>query len=344
MIDREHVRVGLIGFGYAGRTFHAPLIGATEGIAITAVSSSQPDDARAVLGDVSVVGTPEALIARDDVDLVVVASPNDSHAPLALAALTAGKHVVVEKPFALSLDEARAVVDAADKAGLVLAVFNNRRWDSDFLSVKAAIDRGDVGEIVHFESHFDRFRPVVRDRWRERAAPGGGIWYDLGPHLLDQAVQLFGMPEAIEADLAVLRPGGQAEDWAHAMLRYADKRVIVHASMLSAGGSARFTVHGTAGSLVKLGADPQEAQLLAGMVPGAEGWGADGDPLVLHDGQVSREIAAVIGDQRGFYRGVVGAVRDGAANPVPPAEALAVMSLIDAGIHSSRERREIAMR
>jgi predicted dehydrogenase len=339
----EDCRVGLIGFGYAGRTFHAPLIAATEGIAIVAVASSRPDEVRSVLGDVAVSGAPEALIARDDIDLVIVASPNDSHAPLALAALAAGKHVVVEKPFALSLEEARSVADAAERAGRMLAVFHNRRWDGDFLSVKAAIARGEVGEVVHFESHFDRFRPMVRDRWRERGVPGGGIWYDLGPHLIDQALQLFGLPQAIEASLAVLRPGGQADDWAHAILHYPKRRVILQASMLVAGGSARFTVHGTAGTLVKNGADRQESQLLAGMVPGAPGWGEDDDPLVLYDGEGSRSLAVQPGDQRAFYRGIVAAIRGTAPNPVPPAQALSVMSLIEAGMRSSEERRTISM-
>jgi predicted dehydrogenase len=342
-VTAEPVRVGLIGFGYARRTFHAPLIGATEGIALIAVASSRPDEVRSVLGDVAVAAAPEALIARDDIDLVIVASPNDSHAPLALSALAAGKHVVVEKPFALSRDEAWAVVAAAERAGRVLAVFHNRRWDSDFLSVKAAIARGDIGDVVHFEGHFDRFRPAVRDRWRERAAPGGGIWYDLGPHLIDQALQLFGLPDAIEASLAVLRPGGQADDWAHAILHYPHRRVILQASMLVAGGSARFTVHGTGGSLVKQGADRQEAQLLAGMVPGAPGWGEDDDPLVLYDSEGSHTLAMQPGDQRAFYRGMVAAIRGEGPNPVPPAEALAVMSLIEAGMRSSEERRTIVL-
>ena len=337
------IRVGLIGYGYAGRVFHAPLIAATDGIELVAVASSRAEAVRGALGDVAVAPTPEALIARDDIELVVVATPNDTHAPLALAALAGGKHVVVDKPFALSLDEAAPVVAGAEQAGRVLAVFHNRRFDSDFLSVQAAIARGDVGEVVHFESHFDRYRPQVRDRWRERAGGGGGIWYDLGPHLIDQALQLFGMPEAVEASIATLRPGAVADDWAHAILHYAGKRVTLHASMLVAGGSARFTVHGTAGSLVKQCGDQQEAQLLAGMTPGAPGWGEDDDPLVLHDGEASRAVPLVAGDQRAFYRGVADALRAVGANPVAPAEALAVMAVIEAGLRSSAEQRVVPL-
>lgn len=335
------IRVGLIGLGYAGRTFHVPLIGATEGMAITAVASSQPDVAAALLPDAAVVGTAAELVARDDVDVVVVASPNDSHAPLALAALNAGKHVVVEKPFALSLEEARAVAEAAARAGRLLAVFHNRRWDSDFLSVQVAIASGAIGDVVHFESHFDRFRPAVRDRWRERAGGGGGIWYDLGPHLVDQALLLFGMPERVEASLAALRPGASADDWAHVVLHYPDKRIVLHASMLVAGGSARFAVHGTGGSLVKQRGDQQEAQLLAGMVPGAPGWGEDDDPLMLHDGECSRALSLVPGDQRQFYRALAAAIRGEGHNPVLPEQALGVMAVIEAAIRSADEGRTV---
>ena len=335
-------RAALIGFGYAGRVFHAPLIGATDGIAIAAVASSRPDDVRAALGDVAVEETPEAAIARDDIDLVVIATPNDTHVPLALAALAAGKHVVIDKPFALTLADATEVVAAGQRASRLVSVFHNRRWDSDFLTIAAAIRRGEIGQVVHLESHFDRFRPQVRDRWRERRVPGGGIWYDLGPHLLDQAVQLFGMPSLIEADLAVLRPGGQADDWAHAVLSYPDKRVIVHASMLSAGGSARFVAHGTLGTLVKRQGDRQEAQLLAGMIPGAPGWGEDPDDALSFDGEGSQPLKTEWGDQRQFYRGIVAAIRGEGQNPVPAEEAWCTMALVEAGLRSSADRRAIA--
>lgn len=338
MIGRP-IRVGLIGLGYAGRTFHVPLIGATEGMAITAVASSQPDVAAAMLPEAAVVGTAAELATRDDLDLIVVASPNDSHAPLALAALNAGKHVVVEKPFALSVEEARAVAEAAARVERLLAVFHNRRWDSDFLLVRAAIESGAIGDVVHFESHFDRFRSAVRDRWRERAGGGGGIWYDLGPHLIDQALLLFGMPKRVGASLAALRPGALADDWAHVVLHYPDKRIVLHASMLVAGGSARFTVHGTGGSLVKQRGDQQEAQLLAGMVPGAPGWGEDDDPLMLHDGEGARAMPLVPGDQRQFYRALAAAIRGEGPNPVLPEQALGVMAVIEAAIRSADEGR-----
>ena len=310
---------------------------------LAAVASSQGEAVRGAVPDARLFADPAAMIAGGACDLIVVASPNDSHARWATAALEAGRHVVVEKPFALSLDEARAVAATAERTGRLLAVFQNRRWDSDFLTVRAAIADGLIGRLVHFESHIDRFRPQVRDRWREGAGPGAGIWYDLAPHLLDQALVLFGLPQAIEADLATLRDGGKADDWAHALLHYPRHRVIVHASMLVAGGSPRFILHGDGGSAVKPLPDRQEAQLLAGVTPGSPDWGSDPDPLLVWNGEgEQRPVAAQSGDQRGFYRAVADAVAGTGANPVPPVQAIALMALIEAGLRSSAERRAIA--
>ncbi|MDE2562472.1 MAG: oxidoreductase [Sphingomonadales bacterium] len=343
MTSPPPVRAGLIGFGYAGRTFHAPLVQATEGLELSAVVSSDAAKVHAVMPEIEVLPTPEALLARGDIDLVIIATPNDSHAPLAHAAIAAGKAVVVDKPFALSLDEARGVIAAAEAADVLLAVFHNRRWDGDFLGVADAIAKGRIGRVTHFESHFDRFRPLVRDRWREGRGPGAGVWFDLAPHLVDQALCLFGLPDTVSADLAALRDGGLTDDWAHAVLAWSDKRALLHASMLVAGGSARFIVHGTGGSLVRQALDPQEAQLVEGMEPGAPGWGLDEDPLVLETPEGRVHEAAPVGDQRRFYAGVREALRGLAPNPVPPVEALAVMAVIEAGIASAREGRAMPL-
>lgn len=326
------VRVGLVGYGFAGRTFHAPLIAATPGLRLVAVASRDPARVLADWPGVAVAADAMQLVAHGDVDLVVIASPNDSHAPLARAALDAGRHVVVDKPFTLTLAEARVLAARAEARGRLLSVFHNRRWDSDFLAVRAAIGDGLVGRVAHFESHFDRFRPVVRDRWRERAGPGGGIWFDLGPHLVDQALQLFGAPDRVAAQLACQRAAGGAADWAHVVLEYPGLRAILHASMLVAGGSARFTVHGSRGSVVKHALDPQEAQLLRGQRPGDPGWGVDDDPLLHHDGSgaAPRRIAAPPGDQGRYYAAVRDAITGDGANPVTPAQAVAVMAVLEA--------------
>lgn len=332
------LRVGLIGYGYAGKTFHAPLIQATDGLVLSAVASSDTAKVHRDLPQAEVYADTDQLIADTAIDLVIIASPNATHASLAGAALVAGKHVVVDKPFTVDLTEARALITRAERAGRLLSVFQNRRWDSDFLAVKQAIERDVAGTVRHFESHFDRYRPAVRARWREQAIPGGGIWYDLGPHLIDQVLQLFGLPRHVSAKLAIQRPGGEVADWAHVLLDYGPTQVILHASMLVAGGGTRFIVHGDHGSLLKSGADQQESQLLAGMTPGAPGWGADPDPLIVFDGEsAAQRIDAPAGDYRHYYTGIRDAIGGTAPNPVPPAQALAVMAVLEAAIISNRE-------
>jgi predicted dehydrogenase len=338
------IHVGLIGYGYAGRIFHFPLIQATPGFLVTTVASSRADELRTNYPGISIVADPSDLVRSGAVDLVVVASPNDAHARWAVAALDAGKHVVVEKPFALSLAEARMLTARADRASRLLAVFHNRRWDSDFLSVRAAIEAGRVGRVAHFETHIDRFRPQVRQRWREQGGPGAGIWYDLAPHLIDQVLQLFGLPDAVEANLATLREGASVDDWAHALLHFPGHRVVVHASMLVAGGSPRFIVHGDNGSLVKRLPDQQEAQLLAGITPGSAEWGRDPDDLLVWDREGRQQrVAAIPGDQRVFYRAVGAALRGEALNPVPGHQSLAVMAVVEAGLLASAEGRSVPL-
>jgi predicted dehydrogenase len=329
----DAIRVGLIGYGYSGKTFHAPLIGATAGLWLNTVASRDTAKVRADLANVQVVADPLDLIQSSDVDLVVIATPNDSHAPLARAALGAGKHVVVDKPFTLTLAEARELRELALQHRRLLAAFQNRRWDSDFLSIRRALADNLIGEVTHFESHIDRFRPEVRRRWREGAGPGSGIWFDLGPHLVDQALQLFGLPDCLHANFARQRAGALADDWAHVVLDYGSRRVILHAGMLVAGGVHRFLIHGTKGSLVKHGADQQEAQLLAGTKPTNADWGADPDDLLLFDGtRGERRIPAVRGDQRQFYTAIAAALRSGGPNPVPADQVVAVVAIIEAAV------------
>ena len=337
------LHVALVGYGYAGRTFHAPLIAATPGLALRTVVSSNPAKVRADLLDAHVATLDEAL-ADPEIDLLVIATPDPLHAPQAIAALRAGKHVVVDKPFAPTLAEAEAVAAEAERAGRVLSVFHNRRWDSDHLTLRRLIEQGTLGEIIHYESHFDRFRPDVLDRWRER--PGAGLWRDLGPHLLDQALQLFGPPDSVQADLAHQRPGARAPDWFHVLLRYDRLRVILHGSVLTPVSGPRLVVHGTRGSFVKHGLDPQEDALKAGGRPGGAGWGVDGSPGTLSlagEGGVVSEapFENVPGDYRAFYAGVRDCIGSGGPNPVPVVEALAVMRVLERaeGGSSSNGRR-----
>lgn len=336
------VGVALVGYGYAGKTFHAPLIAAAGGLRLHTVVSSQGASVSADWPEAKVAADLDAALADPEVDLVVIAAPNALHAPLARQALEAGRAVVVDKPFTLTAAEARDLAALAQARDLLLSVFHNRRWDADFLTLQALIAEGRLGRIVRFESHFDRYRPQVRDRWREADTPGAGVWYDLGPHLIDQALVLFGRPLGITADLAVVRAGGRATDYAHAVLRYDGFRAILHADMLSAAPDLRFSVQGARAAWVKSGLDIQEDQLKATGRAGGDGWGLDPRPGLLVDGETDARTAVEgpNGDYRRYYDQIALAVRAQGANPVPPDQAVAVMEVLEAGMISARRRAE----
>lgn len=342
---KHPINVALVGYGFAGKTFHAPLISACADLHLHTVVTTRPDDLHADWPDARAVADLDTALADPAIGLVVIATPNDLHGPQAEAALRAGKAVVVDKPFALSVAAAKKVAALAQDRNLLLSVFHNRRWDSDFLALTAAIEAGDLGRIVTFESHFDRFRPEVRDRWREGDGPGAGIWFDLGPHLIDQALTLFGRPLGITCDLAVQRDGGVATDWAHAVLRYDRLRVILHADMTSPAADIRFRVHGAQASWLKAGLDVQEDQLKAGMAVGAPGWGVDPVAAVRVDGAtgLSSTVTAPPGDYLAYYAGIAAALRGEAANPVTADQAIAVMAVIEAGVLSHARRAEVAL-
>lgn len=331
------LRVALLGYGFAGRIFHAPLIRAVAGLDVRVVASSQSEAVRAALPGATVVASAQDAATHPDVDLVVIATPNATHAALAGAALEAGKHVVVDKPFTVTLAEARALCALAGARGRVLSVFHNRRWDSDFLALKEVLASGVLGRVTHVESRFDRFRPEVRARWREQALPGAGIWLDLGPHLADQALQLFGLPDRVSAALGRHREGAQVDDWCHVTLEYPRRHVVLQASMLVAGGLPRFAVHGTAGSWLKYGLDPQEERLRAGEPPGAPGWGQDPSPgqLVLGASGAAVPGPAPAGDYRRYYAALRDALEGRGPVPVTAAQALAVMAVLEAAVRSA---------
>ena len=351
-MSRTRLKVGLVGYGYAGKTFHAPLIAAVPGLHLAAVASSDAAKVHADWPDVTVHAAPAELIARDDIDLVVIATPNDTHHPLARAALLAGRHVVVDKPFTVALADARELVALAGERGRVLSVFHNRRWDGDFLTLRQLVSDGRLGRVVEMNSRHDRFRPEVRQRWRESAGPGAGLWFDLGPHLVDQALQLFGRPRAITLARDLTRDGALADDWFHASLRYDRLHVQLHAGMLVAASAPRFAVHGTLGSFVKEGLDAQEDALKAGVRPAwppQAGWGVDPGHAAFvaraADGStVTEPVAMQPGAHQAYFAAVAQAIRGEAPNPVPAQEALDVMELIELGIESAARRRELEWR
>ena len=331
------LNVALVGYGYVGKTFHAPLIAATPGLALHSVVSSKPDKVLADFPAATVRADLAEALSDPAIDLVVVATPNELHAPQAHQVLEAGKHVVVDKPFTLTVDEARSVIEHARTANRLLSVFHNRRWDADFLTLQRLIAEGTLGTVREFTSHYDRFRPTVRDRWREWDVPGAGTWYDLAPHLIDQALVLFGVPDGITADIQKQRVGAKAPDYFHAVLSYPETRVILHSSCLVADSKFRFAAHGTKGSLIKHGLDRQEDALKAGRTPGDQGWGADDGAVSLTlagegDSTHAAPVTLDAGDYRRFYMAVRDAVLGKGANPVPGEQALDVMELIERGL------------
>ena len=339
------VGVALVGYGYAGKTFHAPLIEAADGLRLHAVVSSQREAVKADWPEAKVVADLDAALADPEIELVVIAAPNDRHAPLARRALEAGRAVVVDKPFTLTAGEARELTALAEVRGLLLSVFHNRRWDADFLTLQGLIVEGRLGRIVRFESHFDRFRPQVRDRWREADTPGAGVWYDLGPHLIDQALVLFGRPVGITADLAVVRDGGRATDYAHAVLRYDGFRAVLHADMLSPAPDLRFSIQGDRAAWLKEGLDPQEEALKATGHAEGDDWGLDHRPGVLIDGASGARTPTpgLPGDYRRYYDGVAAALAGRAPNPVPADQAVTVMEVLEAGLLSHARRAEVTL-
>jgi scyllo-inositol 2-dehydrogenase (NADP+) len=312
------IRVGLVGYGLAGAVFHAPLIRACTRTELSAVLTSRDTPHR--------VSSLEELL--DACDAVVIASPNTTHFALAEAALSVGKHVVVDKPFTTSLGDADALIGLAASEGLLLTVFHNRRWDGDFLTVRKMLP--ELGDVPLYEANWDRFRPEIKRGWRERPERGSGLLSDLGPHLIDQALMLFGMPHAVSADILTQRPAALVDDYFDLVLDYGPRRVCLRSSSLIAAPRPRFAVHGTTGSFVKHGLDPQEAQLKTGMQPSDAGFGVDecDGTLTRPDGR-QEPVPTEQGNYLAFYDAFAAAILDGAPPPVAPQDARDGLLLID---------------
>lgn len=343
--EPNSLAVALVGYGFAGKTFHAPLISAVEGLKLTHIVSSDPEKVRRDWPSVTVVPAIDNVCKNTAVGLVVIATPNTSHFELTQKSLAAGKHVVVDKPFTLTVVDAEKLLAQAASARRVLSVFQDRRWDGDFITLRRLLHESPLGEVTHFESHYDRYRPEVRKRWRETPGPGSGIWFDLGPHLIDQALQLFGSPDSLFADLAAQRKGGSTVDYFHTIMRYGVRRVILHGESFVSADLPRFIVHGTLGSYVKFGMDSQEDALKRGEKPGDPEWGADPRPGTLYtwsDGRMkTRQVPPIRGNYAGYYESVRDAIIKGAPNPTTPQDILGAITVLEAGLRSSEERREL---
>jgi scyllo-inositol 2-dehydrogenase (NADP+) len=352
--DSGPLRVALAGYGLAGATFHAPLIAATDGLALTAVVTRDAQRRAQLAADhPGAVAVDTLQDALDGADVVVVASPNRFHAPLAQAAIAAGKHVVVDKPLAVSAAEARALDDAARAAGVVLVPFQNRRWDDDFLTLRREVDAGRLGRVLRLESRFDRWRPAIREGvWREEADPaaGGGLLLDLGSHLVDQAVQLLGPVTTVYAELDVRRPGAAVEDDVFlALAHVGGARSHLWAGVHAADDPPRFRALGDQGAFVSHGLDQQEAALRAGDRPGKDpNFGVRdvqaAGGAAFHDGSgTAQPVTLERGRWVDFYPGVVAAIRDGAPPPVAASESVGVLELLEAARDSAQRGTVVAV-
>jgi len=337
------LRVAIAGYGLAGEVFHAPLVAATPGLSVVAVTTSDPARAaraRAAYPGVEVAADADALL-RDvaAVDLLVVATPNRLHVPIARAALERGIAVVVDKPLAAGAAPAAALVDDFAAAGVPLTVFQNRRWDGDFLTVRRLVEDGALGAVTRFESRYERFRPEVRaGAWRElgEAGEGGGLLLDLGAHLVDQALTLFGHPRRVYAEIDARRPGAQVDDDVFVALEHpGGVRSHLWMSAIAPLGGRSLRASGTRAGVHTPGLDPQEDQLAAGLRPGDEGWG-EGEPARLRDGDGERALAIEPGAYERFYAGVRDALRDGADMPVDARDSVAALRVIEAARRSAR--------
>ena len=351
------INVVVVGFGLAGRVFHAPFVSAVPGLKLAGIVQRKGDEAAAAYPDVPVLRSFEDALSSD-VDLVVVATPNATHYELARQALLAGKHVVIDKPFAGTSEEARALITAAETGGKIVAPFHNRRWDGDFLTLKKILEGGELGRVVTVESHFDRFRPLQREgTWKESESPVNGLLFDLGPHLVDQGLALFGKPKALTASVRTDRDKTEIEDAFDITLEYDRLRMYCRSSMLAADASPRYLVHGTLGSFKKFGVDPQEPALVGGAkvprlgTPGVwlqedrAAWGTltiapnPADPGNL----VHREVRTELGDYRGFYANVRDAINGEAKLEVTSEDGFAVVRLLELARISSKDGRTVAV-
>ncbi|GAA4850371.1 Gfo/Idh/MocA family oxidoreductase [Kitasatospora terrestris] len=333
-------RVGLIGYGLAGSAFHAPLIATTPGLRLDAVVTANPDRRAQLQREhpgARALDTPEQLFASAErFDLVVIASPNRTHVPLARAALLAGLATVVDKPLAANAAEARDLCEFAEKSGILLSVFQNRRWDGDFLTAKRLVDEGALGRVHRFESRFERFRPKPKPGWRELADPVevGGTLYDLGSHLVDQALTLFGPVESVYAEIDVRRDGAVVDDDAFLALTHGSGvRSHLWTSALAPLGGPRLRVLGDSAGYVKFGMDPQEDALRAGLRPDARvPWGAD-DPAhygTLGTDEQSAPVPTDPGDYPAYYAGIARSLAERSPAPVDPRDAVATLAVLEA--------------
>ncbi len=347
------IGVGLIGFGLAGRAFHAPVIRAVPGLRLAAIVQRAGSQAAERYPDVPLLHSVDALLARDDVQLVVVATPNATHYDLARRALEADKNVLVDKPFTPAIEQAISLVRLAKQRGRLLTVYQNRRYDGDFQAIRELVGTGTLGRIVRFETSYDRYRPTLNPDgvWRERVGPGSGVFFDLAPHLIDHALLLFGLPEAVTADIRIEREQAVVDDAFDVMLHYPrGLRAVLRSTMLAAAIRPRFVLHGTAGAFLKHTFDPQEDNLRHGRIPVSGAWGPEPEEdwgiLTRVEGGAPRQtrVAPAACDYRDYYANLRDALLGHAEPAVSPQWALDVMQVLMLARESSEARKTVPWR
>lgn len=345
-------KVGLIGFSIGGHVFHAPFIASNPNLELYKVTARKEEQQKMLAErypDAIGVLSADDIIQDSEVDIVVVATSNDVHYSLTKAALQAGKHVIVEKPFTNTAAEADELIALAKEKDLLLSVHHNARFHSDFKTIQKVLAGGRLGRVVHYEARFDRFRNFLREgAWREAALPGSGIHYDLGAHLIDQALQLFGHPEAVFADLRAQRDGAKAVDDFEFILSYPGLKVSLKGQMLAKEPTPRFAIYGMNGCFVKQGVDPQENLLRAGARPEADAnWGVEpasiqGKLSLLEDGQDLEEyVLSEIGTGQDFYKNIVAALSGEEELFVKPEQARDVIRILEMAEQSWAEQRTV---
>ena len=344
------INVALCSYGMSSKVFHGPLISAERGLHLHSILQRSEPTAQADYPQASIVKTFDEIIANPDIHLVVVNTPNEFHYPMAKAALLAGKHVVVEKPFTLSIAEGEELIALAQQQGRVLAVFQNKRLESDHLDAQQIIQSGQLGRIVEVEWHYDRYRHIVtHKKWKEDNLPGSGTWFDLGIHMVDSILCLFGKPQAVYADMRSLRRAQGSTDYFNVNFHYADMRVLLRSSTYVSEKGATVAIHGDQGSFLKFGQDVQEAQLMQGVLPGMPGWaqpGADNYAVIARQTDAGLERQVTPGSKgcyENFYRNIVQAIENRAALQFHPQQSLLGVELLLAAEASAREQRLVAI-
>lgn len=334
----------------SGKLFHAPFIQAHPGFELTAIVERHKEDSRALYPNSILYRSFEELLADTSIELVVVNTPVQTHFEYAKAAILAGKSVIVEKAFTVTVAEAKELKQLSIEKGVFLSVYQNRRYDADYLAVKNVLDKKLLGDIKEVEIRYDRYRPGLSGKLhKESDMPGAGVLHDLGPHLIDQALQLFGKPTAVFADLRVLRQQSPSNDYFEILLYYPSLRVRLKSSILARESSYAYVLHGQKGSFLQERSDLQEQQLLAGVKPSVNGWLASSEKTdgILHteiDGQIVREhTKSIPGNYMNYYEAVWQSLKKGADNPVTAAQAVLTMKIIEASFESSLQERVIEL-